>query len=254
MEWATVRRELPGYGIIVISLMHRFDQKKDITQMTATLSRLSLSLRLALLLSLILVLAGCQLGAGQRVQATPAPDVAEAAAPTPAVAEEAMPAVAEGPQPPASLTIAEAEMVEIPVVAMGWRVTEVDGVRTTMWEIPGDAAGWHPDSGLAGQPGNVIISGHQLLGIAPFAAIALGDVLPGQEVLLTDAAGNTFSYVVREVTDPLPIEIDAAAEQILANTYLAQGEEAILTLISGWPDFSTTHRVLVIADLVESAD
>lgn len=228
--------------------------------MTETLYRAARSLGaaflpLAILLSVTLVLAGCQLGAGQATPATATPLAApiQAAATSPAPEETPAP-LAEGPQPPASLTIAEADMVDVPVVSMGWRVTEVDGVRTTMWEIPADAAGWHPDSGLTGQVGNVIISGHQLLGTAPFAAIALGDVLPGQEVLLTDAAGTTFRYTVREVTDPLPIETDPAAEQLLANTYLGQGNQAILTLISGWPDFSTTHRVIVIADLAASAE
>lgn len=144
--------------------------------------------------------------------------------------------------------------LQIPVIGldaavepMGWRVEEYNGVRTTLWVLPELAAGWHPNSALAGAQGNVVISGHQLLGAAVFAPIALGDVEVGQDVLLTDADGRTFVYRITQVTEPQPITDDLAQEEALAAQYTAQSDEALLTLVSGWPDYTSTHRVFVIA-------
>jgi hypothetical protein len=152
---------------------------------------------------------------------------------------------------PALLSIPEIDM-EVTISLMSWRVIEIAGVRTTSWVLPEIGAGWHPNSAGAGDAGNVVISGHQLLGDAPFAPIALGDIEIGQEILLTDADGEIFTYEVVEVTDPLPISNNPAAEESVAERYLAQTSTPTLTLISGWPDYATTHRVIVIAQLVNT--
>ncbi|MCB0117315.1 MAG: sortase [Caldilineaceae bacterium] len=155
--------------------------------------------------------------------------------------------------PPISLRIDEIDM-NVAVTPMTWRVAEADGVRTTAWVLPQSGAGWHPNSAGVGDVGNVVISGHQLLGDAPFAPIALGDIVPGQEIVLTDADGNSFTYVVTEVTEPLPIPATLSEEEDLAAQYAAPTDTPTLTLISGWPDFSTTHRVIVRAELVPDAE
>lgn len=207
----------------------------------------------------LLVLAGCGV--------QPAPDAIEDA-PTSAVtttpaaeAEATASADEEEPEiagieaqvaPPVSLRIDEIDM-NVAVTPMTWRVAEADGVRTTAWVLPQSGAGWHPNSAGVGAEGNVVISGHQLLGDAPFAPIALGDIVLGQEIVLADAEGNSFTYVVTEVTEPLPIPNTLSEEQDLAEQYAAPTSTPTLTLISGWPDFSTTHRVIVRAELVSDA-
>jgi sortase (surface protein transpeptidase) len=133
---------------------------------------------------------------------------------------------------------------------MGWYITELDGQRTTQWTVPEKSAGWHPNSAGAGAAGNVIISGHQLLGDAVFAPLALGDVLPGQIVLLTDADGRVFVYRVTEVSDPLPISTNLADEMVLGRQVMEQTGPPRLTMITGWPDFTTTHRVIVVAEFL----
>lgn len=160
--------------------------------------------------------------------------------------------VAGEPQVPVSLRIPEIELA-VDVVPMQWRVAEVDGQRTTVWVLPNEGAGWHPNSAKLGDPGNVVISGHQLLGDAPFAAIALGDVTVDQEILLSDESGEVFTYRVTEVTDPLPIPTSFSEESVLAARFTSETETPTLTLISGWPDFSSTHRVVVIAERVDES-
>jgi sortase (surface protein transpeptidase) len=221
---------------------------------------------LALLLTMLL--AGCQPATNQpvvAVAATPLPPAPmEPAAtrttiPTPAPAtpqtatQAAEPVSADEASAPVQLSI-PAIGLDVAVSPMGWQVTEVDGTRTTVWALPEAGVGWHPDSALAGSEGNVVISGHQLLGDAAFAPLTLGDVVAGQEVLLTDSEGRTFVYQVTAVSEPLPISDASSEELALAAQYTAQSSDPELTLITGWPDFSSTHRLFVSAKFVGVAE
>jgi sortase (surface protein transpeptidase) len=133
---------------------------------------------------------------------------------------------------------------------MGWTVVDVDGQRTTRWVVPADEVGWHITSAGAGGAGRVVLSGHQALGLAPFKPLALGEIVPGQEILLTDSEGIVFVYRVTEVTEPIPLTGATAEEEALAASYLAPSDEALLTLVTGWPDFTTTHRVFAVAEFL----
>ncbi|MGL4647962.1 MAG: sortase [Caldilineaceae bacterium] len=184
---------------------------------------------------------------------------ADAAATEPLAGAEAVTATADAVAfAPLTATVVNAPVildfpeigVTVPVAPMGWEVVRTDAGRTTRWLLPPDAAGWHPDSAEAGAPGNTIISGSQLAGAAVFAPLALGEVTVGQEILLTDAAGATLAYTVVELSEPLAIEGDAAANAALLR-YLqpdVAGAANRLTLLTGWPDFTTTHRVVVVAE------
>jgi len=140
--------------------------------------------------------------------------------------------------------------LDVPVIAMGWRLDVVNGVRTTVWDIPDDKAGWHINSAGAGAAGNTVISGRQVGGAAVFAPLALGSLTTGQQVLLTDGDGIVFVYRVNRVTQPIPITGATPGEEAQAAAYFAPMTRAQLTLVTGWPDFTTTHRVFVIADYV----
>jgi sortase (surface protein transpeptidase) len=150
--------------------------------------------------------------------------------------------------PPVNLSIAAIDLTTA-VEPMGWEVTEMDGLRTTKWIVPEAAAGWHVNSAGAGGDGNVILSGHQLQGEAVFAPISLGEVVVGQQVLLEDEEGVTFVYEVVDVSEPIPVSGAGSAEEEAALAYVSDDGEALLTLITGWPDFTTTHRVFVQAAL-----
>jgi sortase (surface protein transpeptidase) len=191
------------------------------------------------LVSLVLLL-GCQ-----PIQApTPTPD------PNATVVEESTPAAEERQAlPPVILRIPELTL-ELPITAMGWVVTEGNGQRTTDWIVPLETVGWHANSAGAGGTGNTILSGHQSSGTAVFAPLALGDIIVGQEVQLVDEQGDLFLYRVTEVSEPIPIVGATEEDNALAQTYIAPTETAQLTLMTGWPDFTTTHRIFAVAESV----
>jgi hypothetical protein len=185
-----------------------------------------------------------------------APATPVAAGETPAVATPTtvLPdmAPAQEASPPVSLAI-PALGAEIAVTPMGWEIVEIGGQRTTQWIVPETAAGWALNSARAGAAGNMVIAGHQTRGDAVFAALALGAVEPGQEILVTDEAGAQFTYEVVEVSDPLPLLGATAEESARAAAYIAPSTDARLTLVTGWPADTTTHRLFVVAELATAA-
>lgn len=193
--------------------------------------------------TLLLLLVGCQ----AITQPTPAPVVTE---PPSAVAVQAMaPLPLDEAVAPIQLSI-PALALDLPVVPMGWTVIEASGQRTTKWVVPVDEVGWHITSAGVGGAGRMVLSGHQALGAAPLKPLALGEINPGQELLVTDSEGIVFVYRVTEVTQPIPLTGATADDETLAASYLAPSEDALLTLITGWPDFTTTHRVFAVAEFV----
>lgn len=185
--------------------------------------------------------------------ATETPITEEATATEDSTLEETVDAQPALPgNPPVEIEIPALSLV-IPVTPMGWESTEVDGQTTTRWVVPDEAAGWAPNSARAGDAGNVVIAGHQARGEAVFAAISLGEVELDQDIVLADETGNTFTYRVVEVSEPIPVLGATDAEIAQAAAYAAPTVDARLTLITGWPAATTTHRVFVVAELVTNA-
>lgn len=194
-------------------------------------------------LALTLVLAAC---GGATVASEPmAEDEVEIASVTPLPVDDSV--------PPIFLAIPEIEL-ETTIVPMGWRVVANNGERTTEWEIPYRGVGWHVTSAGAGAAGNTVVSGHQVVGEAVFAPLALGEVEEGQLIHLTSETDQTFVYRVTEVTEPIPLVGATEEDAQTAEAYVAPSDEARLTLITGWPDFSTTHLLFVTAELVGAVD
>jgi sortase (surface protein transpeptidase) len=205
---------------------------------------------LVLWLCLLLVAAGCQ----STVAPTEPPAVGvvnNANEPTPTAAAGDLVEIAPYPLDqttgPIRLQIPEINL-SVPVIAMGWRVDVVDGQRTTVWDVPFEEAGWHINSAGAGGLGNTLISGRQVGGAAVFAPLALGSVVVGQRILLTDGDGIVFVYEVIEVTAPVAVTGATAEETAQADAYFAPTSTARLTLVTGWPEFTTTHRIFTVAE------
>jgi sortase A len=153
------------------------------------------------------------------------------------------------PTMPVGLAIPAVDL-QAQVAPMGWEPIMQGDQVTTAWIVPEQTLGWAVNSAGAGEPGNVIIVGHQAVGAAIFRPLALGDVTVGQEIAVQAADGTTYLYRVRDVSDPIAAIGASAEEQAQAAAYLAPAPDARLTLISGWPADATTHRVFVVAEYV----
>jgi sortase (surface protein transpeptidase) len=188
------------------------------------------------------LLAACQIR-------PPANAPAQGTVPPAAQAQPMQPLPSEQSKAPQKLTI-PALGLELAITPMGWTVADVNGQRTTKWAVPADTLGWAVNSAGAGATGRVVLAGNQAIGAAVLAPLARGEITVGQELTLTDSDGQAFVYRITEVTEPLALTGATAEEEAQAAMYVAPSDKALLTLITGWPDFTTTHRVFAVAEFV----
>ncbi len=137
--------------------------------------------------------------------------------------------------------------VDAPILEMGWKDTLLDGKLVTDWDVPLNEVGWSLNSANPGERGNVVMAGHNNLGTAVFKK--LYTIKEGDEIIVTNAAGTSFlyrvalSYIVAERDVPMAKRLENAKSMQPTN-------DARLTLISCWPEWSNSHRAIVIARLV----
>jgi hypothetical protein len=225
--------------------------------------RLDFSIRhikvtLAFLLLVMLVLSACQPAlndpgtiSGTEPDTEAASTVSEDVVPTMPV-EVIEPLPVEDAAEPVEISI-PALALALPVSPMGWTVVSTDDGLTTEWDVPEASLGWHPNTPGAGAAGNMLVSGHQALGDALLAPLALGEIVPGQEILVEDADGRSFVYQISEITAPIPLTGASEEELAQIDALVADGSDAKLTLITGWPEFTTTHRIFAQAELLGAA-
>jgi len=157
--------------------------------------------------------------------------------------------------------------IDAPVVEVGWVEVEVDGKRQVQWEVADFAAGYHTGSASPGQTGNVVISGHHNIKGKVFKNISLAwndayaelqadgitwrsDALDGRSIYLYNVEGQQFQYVI-EGMYKMPDQ-NVSEEQRKENArFMAPTLEPALTLITCWPYTNNTHRVVVVARLVQ---
>lgn len=134
---------------------------------------------------------------------------------------------------------------DYPIVPVSWRIKIIDGQPVAMWETVNGAVGYIPTSAKPGEPGNTVLTGHTR-GDGKGEFQNLRDLKPGDEIRLYDAEGNLYLYRVEQVL--LLQEVGVPLEQRRENAkYMDPTEDTRLTLITCWPEWVYTHRVIVIA-------
>jgi LPXTG-site transpeptidase (sortase) family protein len=137
--------------------------------------------------------------------------------------------------------------IDVPVAQVSWHLDQIDGQAVAIWDtIPG-SAGHHRGTAAPGAKGNCIISGHSR---AQDSGIfnGLWALEPGDIIRLANVQGDEFAYAVDRVEKVE--ELGQPLAQRLANaSFMAPTQDAVLTLITCWPDWAYTHRVIVVARL-----
>jgi sortase A len=140
--------------------------------------------------------------------------------------------------------------VDTPVVELGWKTNKTaSGSIFSEWDVAEYAAGWHKNSSVPGEQGNIVMSGHNNILGSVFREL---DQLKGGDTLEVFAGGTEYTYAVDEVLI-LP-EKHASDAQRKANVkYIEETLDDRLTLVSCWPRDDNTHRIVVIARPVAAA-
>ena len=112
------------------------------------------------------------------------------------------PSLTPTPIPPAAdpptRIVAPAIGLDAKIVPVGWKEIDQDGQKVSVWEVAEYAAGWHKNSALPGQVGNIVLSGHHNIKGEVFRYIV--DLKPGDAVTLyADDRPYTYTVVSRFV-------------------------------------------------------
>jgi sortase A len=191
---------------------------------------------------------------GTDALATPAAPAQETPAPPEAAAATtSLPAPESGVAPPAqgepNRLVIPAIGLDTAIVDVGWEVVERGAQRTTEWQTADNAAGRHLNSARPGEQGNVVLSGHHNTKGEVFRRISEQEMAVGDAIYLYDAQGRRHTYQVSEVTEPL-LEVGASEAQRLANArYIQPTSDARVTLVTCWPYWTNTHRIVVVGAL-----
>lgn len=129
------------------------------------------------------------------------------------------------------------------VIPVGWKQVIQGGKTVSVWEVAGYAAGWHRNSALPGEGGNIVLSGHHNIKGEIFRYIV--DLNPGDEITLY-ADGRPYTYTVeaRFVVRDKGMSEDKRRENA---RWIGPFPDERLTLVTCWPYTNNTHRVIVIA-------
>jgi sortase A len=185
-----------------------------------------------ILLAGILLLAGC----GR-------PTAAAAPAPAPPLNAPLAMHPMQAPVMPDRLVIPTIEL-DIPVIELGWSANKnKDGYVFSEWDVAEYAAGWHKNSAQLGEPGNIVMSGHNNILGAVFRKL---DQLRRGDSITVWAGKAHQDYVVDRVM--IVPEKYATPEQRTANaSWIGAFDNDRLTLVSCWPRDDNTHRIIVVA-------
>lgn len=148
-------------------------------------------------------------------------------------------------QSPDAITriVADSINLDAPVVAMTQQTVAKNGVLQQVWKTPEKAAGWHTDSRLPGQGGNIVISGYSNKYAEVFRHI---DQLEPGDTITVYQDNQPFTYtVVKKLFLKEKGESDTVRQENAR--WLGAINEERLTLVSDWPYANSTHNVIVVA-------
>jgi sortase (surface protein transpeptidase) len=152
--------------------------------------------------------------------------------------------------------------IDIPVTDMTWKVVNSASGPQSEWEIPENSAGFAINSAFLGEPGNMVISGHNNIYGRVFMRISQAwpdqgfqkvdaytdrsTILDGRQVIVTGADGRRVPYVVtafyRVKDSGVPL-----GQRVKNAEWIAPTDKTELTITTCWPPWSNTHRLIVIA-------
>jgi len=199
------------------------------------------NLRIKTLPGLLLLLLGTTACAGI-IEVVPNTPPTPPATATPLA--RANPAKASEAQQPVRI-VAKTIDLDAPVVAMGWRAVEQGGAWVSQWDMPENEAAWHRNTAWPGRGSNIVISGHNAsTGGQVFAQ--LDDLQIGDEITLFNHNQETFTYQLVEKNIVRTFASSAETERYLRTVTEPTNQEQ-LTLITCWPRWTNTHRLIVIA-------
>lgn len=137
--------------------------------------------------------------------------------------------------------------LDAPVIAAKEESIEIEGIEYLQYLAPDEfAAGWHTNSAPLGRAGNTVLNGHHNVFGKVFGRLV--ELTPGDRILVYSGK-NIFEFQVANVL--ILKERDAEISTRLENArWIEPSQDTRLTLVTCWPDYSNTHRLIIVASPV----
>jgi sortase A len=148
---------------------------------------------------------------------------------------------------PITRIVAESIGLDAPVVAVGWTTQVINAVPVNIWTVADYAAGWHKNSALPGQGGNIVLSGHHNINGEVFRYtidLNVGDIVTLYEGDQAYKYAVVDKFIVKDKGEPDAVRRENAK-------WIGPFNEDRLTLVTCWPYTNNTHRAIVIAKPVQ---
>ncbi len=155
-----------------------------------------------------------------------------------------VPTVQSVEEMPWRITISKISL-DAPVVEMGWGVQGEEEQAVSVWNVPENEAGWHINSAQPGQGSNVVISGHNnSTGGHVFGQLEALEV--GDSIEIWTTTDKQYRYQISETQ--IVRTFGASLETLdYLRTVMEPTPTEQLTLITCWPSWTNTHRLIIIA-------
>ncbi len=156
----------------------------------------------------------------------------------------------EIPLMPPTRLIIPAIGLDAPVIPAEKEEVKTDGVVYEQWLAPDKyAVGWHSDSVGLGQIGNMVLNGHHNVHGEVFKD--LDKLQAGDRISVYGEDSQRYGYIVTNIMI-LP-ERDVSVEERLQNArWILPSADQRLTLVTCWPYYSNTHRLIIVASPLET--
>jgi LPXTG-site transpeptidase (sortase) family protein len=160
-------------------------------------------------------------------------------------------AVAKKPKPeyPSRIIIGSIQMDAeiIPATAQKVAIGKQEFIQ---WLAPNQAAaGWHSQSALLGEIGNTVLNGHHNVYGKVFQRLT--DVSVGDRIVVFGDDGTAFNYVITNKMI-LPEKNVTVEEREENARWILPSTDERLTLVTCWPYESNTHRLIIVAQPIDS--
>ncbi|PKO16265.1 MAG: hypothetical protein CVU39_07825 [Chloroflexi bacterium HGW-Chloroflexi-10] len=139
--------------------------------------------------------------------------------------------------------------LDAPIIEAAHKDIAVENVNYIQWNAPDEyAVGWHSDSAGLGQIGNMVFNGHHNVYGEVFKD--LDKLVVGDLISVYGDDFKSYSYIVTNVI--IVPERDASVETRLENArWIMPSADERLTIVTCWPSYSNTHRLIIAASPVE---
>lgn len=159
----------------------------------------------------------------------------------------AEPATAPASLPSLAVTATETssapDRVVAPTIGMDAPVVATDWTPGGDWVVPNGAAGWLSNSAYPGQKGNTVLAGHHNTEGEVFKE--LSQLKVGDPVTVR-SGGLVVDYIVAERMI-VPMWGTSPEQEAEYATWIGRTTDDRLTLVTCWPYYTNSHRVLIIA-------